>query len=387
MKRSRLIYFILWAASLAGISFFGGPVSYGLFAMLTILPIVSIFYLLCVFFFFRIYQELDSRNLVANHSVPFFFTLMNEYHFGFVGIRVRFYTSFSAITGLDDGTEYELLPQTGIKMQTALLCKYRGEYEVGIKRVELQDYLRLLRISYHNRESLRVVVKPDLVDLTELRSVNVSHIMARESSLHPTDPDVLVRPYEMGDDVRRIHWKSSARIGMPVVRGQIGEEQEGISVLMGTCRFSKAPEEYLPIENKMLEVTLALALFFVKKRIPVRTCHLAKGIEEHQAESLEQFETIYSAFSTVEFDEERTEAAFLEQAGGNRNIFRSKAVFLILHEWTPQAQRLLRLLADKNIYTMVYVVGHAKDIASDTALPPESGFLVVAPDADLTEVM
>ncbi len=138
MKRNRILFCILWVLSVVGISFYGGPVSYGFFALLTLIPIFSFGYLLCVMFFFRIYQELDSKNLVANHTVPFFFKLMNEYFFGFASIRVRFFSSFSTISGLDDGIEYELLPKTGITKQTDLVCKYRGEYEVGIKQVEMQ---------------------------------------------------------------------------------------------------------------------------------------------------------------------------------------------------------------------------------------------------------
>ncbi|MBQ3907273.1 MAG: hypothetical protein II743_10965, partial [Lachnospiraceae bacterium] len=204
MKRNRSVFAILWVLSLVAISFYGGPVSYGLFAVLTLLPLVSLAYLCCVYIFFRIYQELDGKQLVANHTVPFYFTLMNEFHFGFCGIRVHFFSSFSTISGLDDGVEYELLPKTGIKKQTNLVCKYRGEYEVGIKSVEIEDYFRLMHMSYHNRETLRVIVKPNLVELSDLGSIDLSQTMARESLINPTEPDVLVRNYEIGDDVRQI---------------------------------------------------------------------------------------------------------------------------------------------------------------------------------------
>lgn len=58
--------------------------------------------------------------------------LMNEFPFAFAGVRVGFFSSFSSIKGLNDDEEYELLPKTGIREDTELVCKYRGEYEVGI---------------------------------------------------------------------------------------------------------------------------------------------------------------------------------------------------------------------------------------------------------------
>ena len=46
MKRNRILFAILWVVSLVGISLFGGPISYGFFALLTILPLISFLYLL-----------------------------------------------------------------------------------------------------------------------------------------------------------------------------------------------------------------------------------------------------------------------------------------------------------------------------------------------------
>ena len=45
MKRNRILFLIAWIASVVGISFFGGPVSYGFFALLTLLPLISLLYL------------------------------------------------------------------------------------------------------------------------------------------------------------------------------------------------------------------------------------------------------------------------------------------------------------------------------------------------------
>ena len=97
---------VLWSLSLAGISFYGGPVSYGLFALFTLIPVISVVYLLFVVAFFRIYQEAGTKWLAANHAVPFYFILKNESYFGFAGIRIRFFSSFSTINGLDDGIEF-----------------------------------------------------------------------------------------------------------------------------------------------------------------------------------------------------------------------------------------------------------------------------------------
>ena len=141
MLRNRLILAALWILSLVGISFYGGPVTYGFFAVMTLIPVILLIYLLLVLARFKIYQHFESKDIVSDHKIPFYFTLQNEDYFAFCAVRVRFYSDFSVIDGLSDDNEYELLPQSKIKKETGLVCKYRGEYNVGIKSVTLRDFL------------------------------------------------------------------------------------------------------------------------------------------------------------------------------------------------------------------------------------------------------
>ena len=121
MKKNRIIYGIVWILSLVLISFYGGAASYGIFTMVTLIPLISIIYIVCVGFTFSIYQELGTNVMTAGEVVPFHFSLMNEHRFGFAGLRVLFFADFSTIDRLEDGMEFELLPFTGIERQTNLV--------------------------------------------------------------------------------------------------------------------------------------------------------------------------------------------------------------------------------------------------------------------------
>ena len=162
MLRNRLIALGLLILSLVAISFFGGPVSYGFFFFVLITLIVSAVYTAVVFSCFRIYQKINAKVLVAEKPVTFYFTLQNEKLFGFSGIRTDFFSDYSSISGLDPDIEYELFPQTGIEKETRLICKYRGEYEVGVKHVIVRDYLKIFSFTFKNKETLKVQVSPRL---------------------------------------------------------------------------------------------------------------------------------------------------------------------------------------------------------------------------------
>ena len=357
MKRNRIIYAILWILSLAGISFFGGAVSYGIFYMLTFLPFVLLIYLLFVYFFFHIYQQIGNKRLVAGHMEPFYFTLKNEYHFGFCSIKVRFFSSFSDISGLDDDMEYELLPGKGIKKNTQLVCKYRGEYEVGIKNVEITDFLRLFRIRYNNRETQRVYVRPDLIDLSEIKSLDLSQTMFKNSMVNPIEPDILVRKYQAGDDVRQVHWKASARSGELLVRKMTAQEREGVTILMGSRRVSDEMAEYLPLENKMLELTIALTYFFVRKNINVHTLYyMDSALHEEITEGVHGFEGFYEKMSSVSFSKESDEEKMLIGACEQKGMFTRRSAFLVLHEWSAAAAETVRMLRENNVFTLICIV-------------------------------
>ena len=75
MRMRRWILLVLWLLSLVAISFYGGAVSYGFFFGVTFVPVVAVVYLLCVYFRFKIYQKLESRNVVCGQPVPYYFVL------------------------------------------------------------------------------------------------------------------------------------------------------------------------------------------------------------------------------------------------------------------------------------------------------------------------
>ena len=267
MKRNRIIWGILWVLSVVGISLRGGAVTFGIFTALTLVPIVSAVYLLAVYKLFHIYQELDQRFVTVDEPVRYRFALVDEYPIQFVGIRVKFFSSFSTITDLNDETEYELRPHSRIEKETRLICKYRGEYEIGIKEIVIQDYFRLFRISYKNKERIRAFVKPKLINTDRIGELELSEAV-REMELNRTELDVLSREYVPGDDRRFINWSQSVRTGNLMTRELTGSDHREITIITDTFRNGTDQADFLPAENH--------ALIKIRAR-PINTPH--KGIK------------------------------------------------------------------------------------------------------------
>lgn len=386
MKLNRFIWLALWILSIVGISFYGGPISFGFFWTMTFIPVVSFLYLILVYIFFKIYQKIELNAPVAGEPVAFYFRLVDEYFFAFMGVRVRFYTKLSYINGLLDETEYELHPGSDIKRETTLVCRYRGEYEVGIRRVEICDYFRLFRLAYQNKEALRVTVKPKTVILDELKSIDLNHV-TRESRKNASYPDILTRAYNFGDDIRQVHWSQTARTGELTVREKTGEEKEGISILTDTFRYSDDRYVYLPSENKVLEIAIAISLYMAKRGIPVYELHLSGKPYSLTLPDITGFSDYYDCMSEIVFGSVNTHEILFARASENPDIMSSRLVFFILQKWTGEAKAMVSKLSFEGVYCVVYLV--ADSIESDESLGEYRNvdFIKISPEDDLKEVL
>ncbi|MCR5734028.1 MAG: DUF58 domain-containing protein [Lachnospiraceae bacterium] len=339
MKKNRIIFFAIWILSLIGVSFYGGTVSYSLFIFFTAIPVVSFLYLIYVFFTYRIYQEIGTRNLIANKSVPYYITLQNEYPVLFSSIRLSLYSSFSRIEGLDDDAEYELSPKDGIRLETRLICRYRGEYEVGVKKITIIDPFRLIRLSFKNPEPLRVIVKPELIhDASAAESL--SAVSFPKASDITDMPDVVVRDYIPGDSIGRINWKVSARMDTLLVRKDTGEGKNGMILIPDTCRYTDDIYEYIPSENEVIKTVLLLTLYYLKQSNPVYLLALQKnGLICITANSENEFLSYYENVSGIIFEKDLSPDAFISALSGNEAYLSENNVTVITPEIADADER------------------------------------------------
>lgn len=357
MKIRRCALAVLWVLSLAAISFYGGTVSYGFFFGVTLLPLLSWIYLFLVYCRFRIYQETESRNMVCGNAVPYYFVLQNDDFFAFSSVSVRLFSSFSYVEQIPDGIEYELLPGDKLTYRTRLICKYRGEYEVGIKKIVITDFLRLFQLSYTPASPIKALVKPKIVRVEELRSImDITALLQNQAQNLQTEMDVPVREYVQGDDLRLIHWKATAQEQKLKVRTCIGEQKQGISVICDTRRYSKDNREHLPLENRILEVLIALGFFFAGRNITFTAYYGQNGVRQSRVDSLRGFEGFYRKASEIIFDREEAVGETLAAAMARGELRNSKVVFVIMHRWEEGVARMTEELAAGGMIVVVYLV-------------------------------
>lgn len=357
MRIRRLCLLGLWILSLVAISVRGGVISYGFFFGVTLIPVLSLLYILCVYLLFKLYQKIDCRSMVCGQPMSYFFVLQNESYFPFASISVRLYSSFSTVEDLPTDTEYELLAKDKCTFETKMTCKYRGEYEVGVKEIVVTDFLRLFRVTYPVSEPIKALVKPRIPKLSSVSSLeNLAVYLQRDTLSAATEADVLVRDYVAGDALKQIHWKVSAREQELKVRKRIGEEKQGIALLFDTKRYSKKMHDYIPLENKILETVLALSGFLAEKNIGYEVCYGQSGLKKMPVNNVRDFDMLYEAVSGVMYRKDEAFTETLKTAVKSGVTLQNKVLLLVLHELSPEIMQMTEEISETGILVVLYVV-------------------------------
>ena len=391
MRVRRCIWGICWLLSLILISLYGGTVSYGIFFGLTLIIPISFLYIFGVWVFHRIYQEIGSRNIVCGQSVPYYFVLKNESWFAFAGIKIFFFSDFSYVEELPDEIEYELLPGEQYRYETSFVCKYRGEYEVGIKEIVISDFWGLFSIKFRVRERKKVIAAPKLIQLDELKSVSDISAMVQKDHLQTTELDVVTREYAAGDALKQVNWKATAREGKLMSRRPVGEEKRGIALVFDTKRYSAKPEVYLPIENRVLEIVLALSFFMSKNNTSVSYFyHQEDGqnsIRMGRLDSVGDMAAFYGQMKEVRFDRNTNMGTDLERILQDGVLLDKAVVFFVLHEMNDDILKKTYHIANNDTIVIYYVVT-AESIEEYSAMSDLSRRIIaITPEDEPEEVL
>lgn len=354
MIARRIVLGVLWVLSIVSISIYGGPLSYGFFFSITLIPVISFIYTLIVYIRFRMYQELGSVNIICRNGTPYYLTLQNEDKFAFSCVGVRLYTDLSNVSDLDEYSEYELLPGDKVRIEKKIICKYCGEYNVGVKEVIITDLFRIFRFHYRNPGEQKAFVVPRKIELSSLKSADeIIRISKRENRKEQSELDFNLRDFVPGDRIKDIHWNATAKEGILKVRTRIGEEKEAIYFYLDNTELKGSQAQVIPVNSQMKEAAIAITLYLVRNHIPVLANVSEKSFELHAPEF---FDVFYQAVAGQRFDNNiDSKTRILEHANAafNRKI---QSFWCVTSTMNEELYNELRKYSEQGMKVLVYLV-------------------------------
>jgi uncharacterized protein (DUF58 family) len=132
-------------------------------------------------------------------------------------------------------------PGGGREMRYRLRADVRGRYQVGPLTVRLADPFGLVELARSFTAAGRLTVTPPIVPLPHGRLTG-SWMGGGESRARTVatagENDVAPREYRHGDDLRRVHWRSTARRGELMVRREEQQWQSRGTLFLDTRRVA-----------------------------------------------------------------------------------------------------------------------------------------------------
>ena len=114
-------------------------------------------------------------------------------------------------------------------------CDVRGRYEIGPMSVRVTDPFGLVELGRAFRATTALTVAPRVLPLAPIglgTGWSGSGDERTRAAASGSAEDVTVREYRRGDDLRRVHWRSSARTGELMVRREEQPWQSRATVLL-----------------------------------------------------------------------------------------------------------------------------------------------------------
>ncbi|WP_020521900.1 DUF58 domain-containing protein [Catelliglobosispora koreensis] len=128
-------------------------------------------------------------------------------------------------------------PQQASSVAYTVRAELRGRYEVGPLTLRMTDPFGLCEMTRSFPSSDKLTVIPQVTPLQLVRLAGeyagTGDSRARSVAVHGED-DAATREYRRGDDLRRVHWRSTARVGELMVRREEQPWESRATVVLDT---------------------------------------------------------------------------------------------------------------------------------------------------------
>ncbi|MCL2708859.1 MAG: DUF58 domain-containing protein [Defluviitaleaceae bacterium] len=299
---NKLVYGMFIAAFAALAYVYGAPGFYLAAYSLAALPFFSIAYMLVFLRGLRVEQNLAQGARVKLEWCVFNVTIDNSTPLPLSGVRCVFAWERSALEINRDQAALFVAPFMKKTVAVDFRARYRGEYAIGVESVEVTDLLGLFVLRKKLGGSFAFTSLPYVI---ELPGLTVASLLSQaHSNFDVRDEDYSsvadVRPYEINDSIKRVHWQLTAKRGQWLVKNFQSHALNSSSILFDDTRPPLGQEEAYALEDRVVEHTLSVVYYCLHRRMPV-TLYAGKGLKAW-GRTPGDFNALYHILARIRFD-------------------------------------------------------------------------------------
>ncbi len=185
-------------------------------------------------------------------------------------------------------------------------CKYSGNYEIGVDKIEIEDFLGILKLTYKVPFPLSITVYPRVIILDRFR-LKTDFVSESYSVLNSKYEDIGalqdIRKYEYGDSLKKVHWKLTAKLNEIMIRKFQSATEASAIVLLDLKKNNYSFEQNTIIEDMLIESTISVIHYCLYSWIPVNFIYYTNKITDIRANTPFEFQNIYNNLAEIRFSD------------------------------------------------------------------------------------
>ena len=179
-----------------------------------------------------------------------------------------------------------------IWINNKILFKKRGIYDFGDISLEISDLFCIFKAEKHIHNKLEIKVYPKIYDLNNIRLGGRDSYESIINSKSGIDDFTLIkdiRKYNIGDNLKKVHWKLSAKHGEMYVKNFDAISGKECNLLINMHVDNLRNDLSETIEEDMVDFSVSLAKYMMNNRIKTRLFIHGKEQKNMEIELKEDF--------------------------------------------------------------------------------------------------
>jgi len=249
-------------------------------------------------------QNIDRNSVIKGEILNFKFYLKNNDYILYPYIRVKFLNANRLFSKQFESRNLSLRPSSEKSYTYQLECRYRGRYSIGIERIEVEDFLGIFRFTRKMQDSFAVTVYPRILYLEnfDIKTSFMSESHSFLSSKHEDASTISdIKKYVLGDSLRKIHWKLSAKMNELMVKNYQSTCETNTIMLFDLMDTGLDEEQSIIVEDKMVESAVAVLYYCLSNWIRVNFIYYNNEVINVEAKNMSDFPIIYEFLAETEF--------------------------------------------------------------------------------------
>lgn len=328
-----LKYFLILILTTVFRYFYPEYISFWFIIILFSLVPFSLVYIIIGAFFIKIKLELETTTIIRNEEVNLNILFFNKSFFPFSKIEIKY--SVPQKIGLSSENKiicFNLLARKHYKYKQKTICKHVGKYKSNIIYIKISDLFGFFKLRLKSKAETEFLVLPNKIFVPKLNSdlfSNIENNLSKVTKINTSDI-FGTRDYILGDELKLIHWKNSAKIDDIVIK-EFEEKKDITGLIILDLK------KYYNLEKSSIAID---------------------GIIEAATSTIEKFISSNIKINVVWYEENKKdiELKFLEDNSNINDFFKYLAA-LNLYANDISLEKILNISLDySNNYSIVFII-------------------------------